>query len=107
MDPEQYTLFYWAEVVVGALLAANFALPLYSVVSNQELWDEPMAVLAGNLSGICFVVGVTSILVGPYDLTRLNMDSVCALLFYNSGSLFIASKVAHVWTSLWWTSLWR
>ena len=96
MDSEQYNTFYWAKVVVGAILATNFALPLYSVVSNQNLWDEPMAVLAGSLSCACMMLGVSSILVGIYDLTQLNVDSVCAMLLYNSGSFFVASKVAHV-----------
>ena len=96
MDSEQYSTFYWAKVVVGALLATNFALPLYTVVSNQNLWDEPMAVLAGSLSCTCMMLGISSILVGIYDLTQLNIDSVCALLLYNSASLFIASKAAHV-----------
>ena len=96
MDPEQYTVFYLAKVFVGAALVANFALPLYTVVRNRELWDEPMAVIAGHLSFACMVIGLTSTLIGIYDLTSLNVDSLCAILLYNSGSLVFASKVAFV-----------
>ena len=101
MDPERLgSALYWIKVLVGGLLATNFALPLYTVVSNRELWDEPMALLAGNLSGICMVIGLMVMLVGMYDLTQLNVDSLCRLLHYNSLSLFVASKVTHVCLAL-------
>ena len=43
-------LYVWMKTVVGALLAANFSIPLVTVLANRDLWDEPMAVLAGNMS---------------------------------------------------------
>ena len=88
-------LYYWMKVVVGALLVANYSLPLHTVMSNRGLWDEPMAVLAGNLSGAGFMMGIMAMLNGVYDLTQMN-NSLCVLLVYGSGTLWIASKVAHV-----------
>ena len=61
-------------VAEGLLLTANFGLPLYTVVSNPELWDEPMAVIAGNLSGTCLAMGLVRVLIEAYKLVQLNTD---------------------------------
>ena len=83
MDPEQLdSAMYWTKVIVGAVLTINFALPLYAVVSRRELLDEPIAVLAGNLSFACMAIGIIGMLIGVYDLTQLKMDSLCGLLFF-------------------------
>ena len=101
MDTDQFdTMLYWIKVAVGVLLAANFSLPLYTVVSNRELWDEAMAVIAGNLSCSGMVIGLTSVLVGIYDLAQLKINSLCGVLLYNSGGMVAASKVAHVCMAL-------
>ena len=97
MDPEQLdSAMYWTKVIVGAVLTINFALPLYTVVSSRELWDQPMAVIAGNLSFVCMAIGITGMLIGLYDLIQLKIDILCGLLFFISGALFAASKVAHI-----------
>ena len=80
----------WVMVMVGALLAANYSLPLLTVVSNRELWDEPIAVFAGNLSFACMGMGILSMLAG------IRIDSLCRLVHSINVGLFMASKTAHV-----------
>ena len=89
-------LYAWVKALVGVLLVANFAAPLYTVASDRQLWDEPMAVLAGNMSLICMLFGITHLLVGVYDITQLDIPGLCQTLQHSSGGFGIAFKMAQV-----------
>ena len=89
-------MLFWVKTIVGALVAVNFVLPLYTVVSNRDLWDEPMVVLAGNLSGMRMLFGLTLMLIGVYDLAELNMDYMCGLLQHNMWALGVGLKMSGI-----------
>ena len=86
----------WLKTVVGALLAANFCVPLATVVSNRHLWEEPMAVLAGNMSLTTTLFGIIHALVGIYSLSDFQSVTLCRLLQYSSFGVVIAFKTAQV-----------
>ena len=87
-------MFFLLKVAVGAALTVNFSLPLYTVARDRSLWDEPMAVLAANLSlyGALFGLCVTAI--GLYDLLELWPWRVCLFLQYSAIGIMMAFKVA-------------
>ena len=89
-------VYLWVKTVVGVLLTVNFCVPLATVVSNRYLWEEPMAVLAGNMSLTSTLMGSTLILVGIYDLTGLEIVALCRLQLYSGIGAGIAFKVAQV-----------
>ena len=89
-------VYLWVKTVVGAVLAANFAVPLYTVVSNRYLWTEPMAVLAGNMSLVNTLSGLIVMLIGLYDLFQLKIDNLCRSLQYVRFGFGIGIKAAHV-----------
>ena len=89
-------MYNLVKTTVGLLLAANFAPPLYTVVSSPELWDEPMAVLAGNMSGTCMLFGLTVMLIGAYDLAQFDLDGLCQALQYSSFGLAVSFKMSEV-----------
>ena len=89
-------VYHWVKTVVGVLLAANFCVPLVTVVSNRHLWEEPMAVLAGNISLTTTLLGIIFALIGIYDLADLESVALCRLLQYSAIGLGIAFKMAQV-----------
>ena len=88
--------YIWVKTIVGALLAVNFAVPLYTVVSNRHLWDEPMAVLAGNMSLACAMDGLAIMLIGIYDLIKLDINGLCRSLQYLGFGFGIAFKAGQL-----------
>ena len=89
-------LYLWLKVAVGALLAANFTAPLFTVASNRQLWDEPMAMLAGNLSLCGVLFGLGHIAVGAYDLASLQLHGLCLFLQHSNLGMLIAFKIAEM-----------
>ena len=85
-------IYFWLKVAVGALLAVNFSLPLYTVVRDRSLWDEPMAVLAANLSLYGVLFGLGQIVIGMYDLLELWPWDFCLFLQYSGLGIAIAFK---------------
>ena len=93
LDAMQYL---WVKTGVGVLLATNFCVPLVTVVSNRHLWEEPMAVLAGNMSLTSTLMGIVHALVGIYDLIGFKNFPLCRFLQFISFGVAIAFKVAQV-----------
>ena len=89
-------VYPWLKTVVGAVLAANFCVPLATVVSNRHLWEEPMAVLAGNMSLTSTLFGIIIFLIGIYEWAALEIVSLCRLLQYSAIGVAIAFKTAQV-----------
>ena len=89
-------LYLWAKVAVGLVLAANFALPLHTVVSSRQLWDEPMALLVGDLSLCCLLFGLGHVSVGLYDLAQLQWRGLCVFLQYSNLALVLSFKAAEL-----------
>ena len=89
-------LYPSVKTVVGALMATNFAVPLVTVVSNRDLWEEPMAVLAGNMSLTSTLFGVIIALIGIYDLADFQNIALCRFLQYSAAGVGIAFKMAQV-----------
>ena len=89
-------MYPWVKTVVGALMTVNFCVPLAIVASNRHLWEEPMAVLAGNMSLTSTLLGITLILVGIYDLAGLEIVALCRLQVYSGVGVAVAFKVAQV-----------
>ena len=94
------TMYNWVKTVVGALLAVNFSVPLYTVASNRHLWDEPMAMLAGNMSLACALDGLIIMLIGIYDLVQLNITALCRSFQYIGFGFGIAFKAGQVCMAL-------
>ena len=86
----------WVKTVVGLLLATNFCVPLFTVVSNRHLWEEPMAVLAGNMSLTTTLFGIIHALVGIYGLADFQNVTLCRFLQYISFGVGLAFKMAQV-----------
>ena len=86
----------WVKTVIGALMAANFCVPLATVVSNRHLWEEPMAVLAGNMSLTTTLFGIIHALVGIYGLADFQNVTLCRFLQYISFGVGIAFKPAQM-----------
>ncbi|KAF0293146.1 hypothetical protein FJT64_008948 [Amphibalanus amphitrite] len=89
-------LYQWVKTLVGAALAANFSFPLITVLINRPLWEEPMAVLAGNMSLTCTLFGLCVMLIGVYDLADLQSVALCRSLEYCSMGFGVAFKAAQV-----------
>ena len=89
-------LYHWVKTAVGVLLAANFCVPLITVVSNRHLWEEPMAVLAGNMSLTSTLFGILLALIGIYDLADFQSVTLCRVLQYGGLGAAIAFKMAQV-----------
>ena len=89
-------MYVWLKTAVGALMVANFSVPLYTVLANRHLWDEPMVVLAGNMSLSCFLSGLAVILIGVYDLLGLKVSTLCKVLQYLGFGFGIAFKVGQI-----------
>ena len=89
-------MYLWVKTAVGVLLAANFSVPLFTVVSNRHLWEEPMAVLAGNMSLTTVLCGIGIALIGIYDLADFQSVTLCRFLQYTTFSVGIAFKAAQV-----------
>ena len=89
-------LYAWVKTVVGILLTVNFSVPLITVVSHQDLWDEPMALLAGNMSLTSAILGILLALIGIYDLANSQGVALCRFLQYSSFGVGIAFKMAQV-----------
>ena len=90
------SMYAWVKTTVGSLLAVNLVFPLYTVVSNRHLWDEPMAVLAGNMSGTCTLFGLTVALIGVHDLVELKVGNLCQALQYSGAGLSVSFKMSEV-----------
>ena len=79
-------LYFWIKTSLGVLLTVNFFLPFYTVVSNRHLHDEPMAVLAGNLSLNGMLLGLTSAVtittIGAYELAQLQWHGLSFHFIY-------------------------
>ena len=88
--------YNWVKTIVGAVLIINFAVPLYAVVSNRHLWDEPMAVPAGNMAFAMALDGLTIMLVGIYDLIELDSVGLCRSLQYLGFGFGITFKAGHL-----------
>ena len=89
-------LYVWVKALVGVALTANFAAPLYAVASNRKLWEEPMAVLAANMSLTCMCFGVSHTFVALFDLAQLKARALCVTLQHSSFGFGIAFKMAQV-----------
>ena len=88
--------YLWGKTAVGSAMAVNFAIPLATVLKNRQLWDEPMAVLAGNMSLVCTMNGLVVALIGVYDLVQLKLDVLCRSMQYVGFGFGIGIKAAHV-----------
>ena len=88
--------YTWVKTIVGGLLVANFAMPLYTVVSNHHLWDEPMAMLAGNMSLSGVMNGLAIMFIGIYDLAGLDFNGLCRSLQYVGFGFGIAFKAGQL-----------
>ena len=84
------------KTLVGTLLSVNFCVPLATVVSNRHLWEEPMAVLAGNMSLTTTLLGISAFLTGIYDLTDFQSIAPCRFLMYTGSGVAVAFKMAQV-----------
>lgn len=80
---------------VGSLIAVNYSLPLFVVFFTQNLHDEPMAILAGNLALACFLFGVGLVFIAFYDLVGIRFRFICSFFQYSGGGFFVAFKVAQ------------
>ena len=89
-------LYSWIKTLVGFLLDVNFGVPLYTVVSNRSLHDEPMAVLVANLSFNGMMFGLFVAAIGAYDLAQLQWHGFCSLLQNGGFGVGIAMKFAQV-----------
>ena len=89
-------MYHWVKTVIGALLAANFCVPLATVVSNRHLWEEPMAVLAGNMSLTSTTFGIIISLIGIYDLAAFESFLLCKFLQYSSIGVALAFRIAQM-----------
>ena len=89
-------LYAWVKTAVGLLMTANFSVPLVTVLINRQLWEEPMAVLAGNMSLTSTLLGIFIVFIGLYDVTDFQRDSVCLFLQYGGFAAGLAFKVAQV-----------
>ncbi|KAF0296450.1 hypothetical protein FJT64_006114 [Amphibalanus amphitrite] len=89
-------LYTWVKTVVGLLLAANFSVPLLTVLCNRYLWEEPMAVVAGNMSFTSFLCGIFIMLIGIYDTFSFQSIPLCRFLQYSGFAVGIAFKMAQV-----------
>ena len=89
-------LYPWVKTVVGALLAANFSFPLITVLRNRHLWEEPMAMLAGNMSLTCTLFGICIMMIGLYDVAHYQSIALCRSLQYSGMGVGIAFKAAQV-----------
>ncbi|KAF0293928.1 hypothetical protein FJT64_008326 [Amphibalanus amphitrite] len=95
LDTPYEMLYVWVKALVGLLLTINFAAPLYAVAVNRTLWEEPMAVLAANLSFSCMCLGVTFVLIGAYDIAQLQVKGLCQSLQYCGFGFGVAFKLAE------------
>ena len=93
-------VYNWVKTTVGAVLMANFSVPLYAVLKNRHLWDEPMAVLAGNMSLAMLLDGFVITIVGIYDLVGIYIPALCRSIHYFGFGFGIAFKVGHVCMAL-------
>ena len=84
------------KTAVGTLLSVNFCVPLATVVSNRHLWEEPMAVLAGNMSLTTTLIGISVLLTGVYDLVGFQSIAPCRFLMYTGSGVTLAFKMAQV-----------
>ena len=89
-------LYPWVKTLVGAALAANFSFPLITVLANRHLWEEPMAVLAGNMSLTCTLFGICIMLIGLYDVVGFQSVALCRSLEYAGMGVGVAFKAAQV-----------
>ncbi|KAF0308849.1 Protein phosphatase 1 regulatory subunit 27 [Amphibalanus amphitrite] len=88
--------YAWLKTLVGLLLTVNYSLPLFTILSDRRLWEEPVAVLAGNMSFVCLFMGVNLSLTGAYDLLQLDMVALCRTLQYTGIGFGVASKTAQL-----------
>ena len=93
-------VYSWVKLAVGALLTINFAAPLGTVVVNRQLWDEPMAVLAGNLSSTGMCLGISLVLIAAYDIAQLKARGLCQALQYCGFGFGIAFKMAETFMAI-------
>ncbi|KAF0314748.1 hypothetical protein FJT64_000019 [Amphibalanus amphitrite] len=84
------------KVVLGLLLTANFGAPLVAVVTNRHLWEEPMALLVGNISLVCMLIGVNLFTVGAYDVLQLRAGGLCRALQYSGFGFGGGFKMAQL-----------
>ena len=85
------------KLAIGLLVAANFFLPLFTVVRTESLHDEPMAVLAGNMALSCFLFGLNLAATGVANMIGGEPPWMCASMNYWGMGLvatFSASQVA-------------
>ena len=88
------------KVVIGLLTSANFAVPLYALAASRELWDEPMAVLTGNLCVTSLLIGLLLTGVGSHELTSPRWMALCQLLQAALGGAGVALKAAQTCMAL-------
>ena len=89
-------LYAWVKTVVGVLVTVNFSVILVTVLSNRHLWEEPMAVLAGNTSLISTLFGIWLTVIGLYDVIELQSTRLCQFLQYSCFGVGIGFKATQV-----------
>ncbi|KAF0298954.1 hypothetical protein FJT64_003725 [Amphibalanus amphitrite] len=89
-------LYYWVKTLVGAALAANFSFPLITVMVNEHLWEEPMAVLAANMALVSTGMGLSIMLIGLYDVVRIQSVTLCRGMQYSGMGLGVAFKASQM-----------
>ena len=89
-------MYEWTKVAVGSLLSAVFAVPLVTLTRSRQLWEEPMAVLAGSLSLASLFCGLVLAAAGVYDLADLQRPGVCLAIQSSGAGLGVAMKLAYV-----------
>ena len=77
-------------------MTANFCVPLVTVVRNRDLWEEPVAVPAGNIALTATILGINIVLVGIYDVADYQSVALCRILIYNGAGVAVAFKMAQM-----------
>ena len=88
-------LVNWTKTVVGIAVTASFSVPLCALLSHRQLHDEPMAVLAGNLSVPGLIAGLMLLTTGIYNLAQLRSRHVCLLMQSTGIGASVTFKFAH------------
>ena len=77
-------------------MTANFCVPLVTVVSDRDLWEEPVAPLAGNIALTSTILGINIVLVGIYDVAEFQSVTLCRILVHNGVGVVVALKMAQL-----------
>ena len=89
-------LLDWTRTLVGVVVTACFAVPVYTAVSDRQLHEVPMAVLAGNLSVSGLLIGAVLLASGVYNLAQLQSRNACVIMQSTLLGSGVTFKFAHL-----------